>query len=90
MVSLLELVFNFDAHYEFDRLPNISSRRSSDALSMAVHRLYSLPISSRWLLVSLITTVVFALHLSFFGLSSRNLEAGRAILALSTINNSDD
>ncbi|KAL2058744.1 hypothetical protein ABVK25_000035 [Lepraria finkii] len=39
---LSELVFNFDVHYEVTRLPNISSH-SSDALSMAVHRLLQSP-----------------------------------------------
>ena len=41
---LSELVFNFDVlpHHEFNRLPNISSR-SSDAFSVAVHRLLQSP-----------------------------------------------
>ncbi|KAK3176741.1 hypothetical protein OEA41_008066 [Lepraria neglecta] len=39
---LSELVFNFEPHYKLDRLPNISSR-SSDAFSMAVHRLLQSP-----------------------------------------------
>ena len=39
---LSELVFHFDVHYELGRLPNISSR-SSDAFSMAVHRLLQSP-----------------------------------------------
>ena len=41
---LSEFVFEFDVlpHHEFNRLPNISSR-SSDAFSMAVHRLLQSP-----------------------------------------------
>lgn len=39
---LSELVFSFDVHYELSRLPNISSH-SSDAFSMAVHRLLQSP-----------------------------------------------
>ena len=39
---LSELVFNFDVYHEVTRLPNISSH-SSDAFSMAVHRLLQSP-----------------------------------------------